>query len=121
MEDKILHLFKLEYSWYEGEHQSTILAAAKEQEEIEQDIRDAANSLKTYQIEEKVRIYKSDAYQKIISILEQKGYMVCYFLSDPEYYVDDVGFIDNIKIQKFGIIHRTKKIEWKRLKNARNF
>ena len=44
MEDKILHLFKLEYSWYEGEFQSTILATTREKEEIEQDIREIANS-----------------------------------------------------------------------------
>ena len=34
MEEKILHLFKLQYSWYEGEFDSTILATTKEEEEI---------------------------------------------------------------------------------------
>ncbi|MEK6828315.1 MAG: hypothetical protein AABX78_03110 [Nanoarchaeota archaeon] len=119
MEDKILHLFKLEYSWYEGEFQSTILATTREKEEIEQDIREIANSIRIDRKKEDAFDCKPEAYRRIVNALVQKGYVVCYFLSDPEYYVDEVGYIKNARLHKYGIIHLTKKIEWKRLKNAR--
>ncbi|MBI3026612.1 hypothetical protein HYY70_00725 [Candidatus Woesearchaeota archaeon] len=85
MEGKILHLFKLQYSWYEGEFDSTILATTKEKEEIEHDLREIANSIIIDRKKEDAVDCKPVAYQGIISILEQKGYTVCYFLSDPEY------------------------------------
>ena len=46
MEDKILHLFKLQYRWYEGEFDSTILATTKEKEEVEQDLREITSSIR---------------------------------------------------------------------------
>jgi hypothetical protein len=119
MEEKILHLFKLQYRWYEGEFGSTILATAKEKEEIEQDLREIANSIRIDRKKEDAVDCKPEAYRRIISILEQKGYIVCYFLSDPEYYVDEVGYIKNARLHRYGIRHLTKKTEWKRLRNAR--
>ena len=119
MENEILHLFKLQYSWYEGEFQSTILATAKEKEEIEHDLKEIGNSIRIDRKKEDTVDCKPEAYRRIISILEQKGYIVCYFLSDPEYYVDEVCYIKNIRQHKYGIIHLTKKTEWKRLRNAR--
>ena len=120
MEEKILHLFKLQYSWYEGEFGSTILATTKEEEEIEHDLKEIANSIRIDRKKEDAVDCKPEAYRRIISILEQKGYIVCYFLSDPEYYVDEVCYIKNIRQHKYGIIHLTKKTEWKRLKNLKN-
>ena len=119
MEDKTLHLFKLQYSWYDGEFQSTILATTREKEEIEQDIREIARSLNRDGKKENLVDYKPNAYRRILNVLEQKGYMVCYFLSDPEYYVEEVGYIKNARLHKYGIIHLKEKTEWKRLKNAR--
>ena len=121
MEEKILHLFKLQYSWYEGEFGSTILATTKENEEIEQDLREIANSIRiNRKKEEGAHDCLPEAYRRIVNFLEQKGYTVCYFLSDPEYYVDDVGFIKNIRLHKYGIMHLKEKTEWKRLRNLKN-
>ena len=121
MEDKILHLFKLQYSWYEGEFQSTILATAKEKEEIEQDLKEIASSIRIdRKKEEGAHDCLPEAYRRIVNFLEQKGYTVCYFLSDPEYYVEEIGFLKSVKLYKYGIMNEVQKIERKRLKNARN-
>ena len=121
MENKILHLFKLQYSWYEGEFQSTILATAKEKEEIEQDLKEIASSIRIdRKKEEGAHDCLPEAYRRIVNFLEQKGYTVCYFLSDPEYYVEEIGFLKSVKLYKYGIINEVQKIERKRLKNARN-
>ena len=120
MENKILHLFKLQYSWYEGEFQSTILATAKEKEEIEQDLKEIASSIRIdRKKEEGAHDCLPEAYRRIVNFLEQKGYTVCYFLSDPEYYVEEIGFLKSVKLYKYGIINEVQKIERKRLKNAR--
>ena len=121
MEEKILHLFKLQYSWYEGEFGSTILATTKEKEEIEQDIREIASSIRIdRKKEECAHDCLPEAYRRIVNFLEQKGYTVCYFLSDPEYYVEYIRFLKSIKLYKYGIMNKFQKTEWKRLKNARN-
>lgn len=120
MGDKILYLFKLEYSWYEGEHQSTILAIAKEKEEIEKDLQEIANSINSDGKKENVIEYKPHAYREIVSILEQKGYMVCYFLSDPEYEVEETRFLKRIGAYKYMVLNKVEKVEWKRLKNLKN-
>ncbi|MEK6869095.1 MAG: hypothetical protein AABX74_02615 [Nanoarchaeota archaeon] len=113
--DKILHIFRLQYTWYEGEHDSTILATTKEKEEIEKDLKDAASLIETDVKREKEAVYKPDAYQRIIEILKQKGYIVCYFLIDQEYYVEEIGTVENTKFLKYGIIHKIKKTEDKML------
>ena len=120
MENEILHLFKLQYSWYEGEFQSTILATTKEKEEVEQDLREITSSIRIdRKKEEGAHDCLPEAYRRIVNFLEQKGYMVCYFLSDPEYYVEEIGFLKSVKLYKYGIMNEVQKIERKRLKNAR--
>ena len=75
MEDKILHLFKLQYRWYESEFSSTILATTKEKEEIEQDIREIASSIRIdRKKEEGAHDCLPEAYRRIANFLEQKGH-----------------------------------------------
>ena len=114
-EDKILHLFKLQYMWYEGEYDSTIFATTKEKEEIEKDLKEAASSIKINRKKENAVDRLPEAYKRIIDILRQKGYVVCYFLSDPNYYVYKRGLVKGTKIGKYEIIHLIEKTERKKL------
>ena len=111
-----LHLFELHYTWYEGEHNSTILATTKEQDEVEKDLKEAVSSIKIDREKENAVDCLPEAYRRIIDILRQKGYVVCYFLSDPEYYVREAGLIKRTKFGKYKVEHRIKKTEWKRLR-----
>ena len=113
IENSTLHLFELHYRWYEGEHESTILATPKEQDEVEKDLKEAVNSVK---IEEHLHDCLPEAYRRIIDILRQKGYAVCYFLSNREYYVREAGLIRRNKPRKYKIEHLIEKSEWKRLR-----
>ena len=113
MEDKRLRLFNLHYRWYEGEHESTILATTKEQNEIEKDLKEAASSIK---IEENLRDCLPEAYRRIINVLKQKGYLECSFFLDPEYYVKEAEIIKRTKSRKYRIEHLMEKSEWKRLR-----
>ena len=112
-EESWLNLFELHYTWYEGEHDSTILATPKEQDEIEKDLKEAASSIK---IEENLRDCPPEAYKRIIDILRQKGYVVCYFLSNREYYVREGEIIKRTKFRKYKIEHLIEKSEWKKLR-----
>ena len=116
MEDKILHLFELHYTWYEGEHDSTILATTKEQDEVEKDLKEAAKSIRIDEKKEKAVDCKPEAYRRIIDILRQKGYTVCYFLSNREYYVREGEIIKRTKFRKYKIEHLIEKSEWKKLR-----
>ena len=114
MEDKNLNLFKLQYSWYEGEFDSTILATTKEQKEIENDLKEAVGSVKIDAKKEKAVDCLPEAYERIVNILTQKGYVVCYFLIDPDYYVrDSEKEKDNCSV--YEIKHRKEKTEWKQI------
>ena len=116
MENERLNLFELHYTWYDHEHQSTILATPKEQNKIEEDLKEAASSIEFDEIKEKAAVYLDDAYRRIIGILKQKGYIVCNFLLHPEYHVDEIGIVRNTKFLKYGIIHMIEKTERKRLR-----
>ena len=93
MENERFNLFELHYTWYENEHESTILATPKEQDKIEEDLKEAAGSIEFDQIKEKAAVYLDDAYRRIIGILKQKGYIVCKFVFDHEYHVDEIGIV----------------------------
>lgn len=112
MEDKIFHLFELHYTWYEGEHDITILATTKEQDEVEKDLKEAVSSIKI----ENSHDCLPEAYRRIIEILRRKGYVVCYFLSNREYYVREGLIIKKTKCRKYKIEHLIEKTEWKRLR-----
>ena len=108
-----LNLFELHYRWYEGEHESIILATTKQQDEIEKDLKEAASSIK---IKKNLHDCLPEAYRQIIGILRQKGYVVCFFISDQNYYVREAEIIKKTKSRKYRIEHLMEKSEWKRLR-----
>ena len=112
IKNKRLHLFNLQYTWYEGEHQSTILATTKEQDEIEKDLKEVASSIK---IERYLSDCLPEAYIRIIDILMQKGYIECSFFLDPDYYAKD-ELVKKTKSHKYRIENLIEKKEWKRLR-----
>ena len=116
MEEKRLHLFKLHYTYYESEHQITILATTKEQNEIEKDLKEAVNAVKINRKEENLSDCVPEAWERVINILKQKDYAVCSFLFDPDYYVEEAGIIKGTKPRKYKILNLIKKTEWKRLR-----
>lgn len=102
---KELNLFKLQYTWYEGEFCSYILATTKSKKEIEKDLKEAVK---------KVKIPKKDVdclpskYRRIIDFLTMKGYFICNFIDNSVYGVDDETKkgackykIENKEIKKF--------------------
>ncbi len=109
-----LNLFELHYTWYEGEHNSTILATTKEQDEVEKDLKEAVNSVKINRKEENLSDCVPEAWD--INILKQKDYAVCCFLLHPDYYVEEAGIIKGTKPRKYKILNLIKKAEWKRLR-----
>lgn len=111
-----LNLFKLQYSWHEGEFQSCILATTKEQKQIEKDLKEAASSVKIDEKKEKDVDCLPTAYDKIVNILTRKGYTVCYFIKDPVYSVKGAELIKEDKPRVYEIEQRKEKIEWKKLR-----
>ena len=116
MEDKRLRLFNLQYTWHEGEHQSTILATTKEQNEIEKDLKEAASSVKIDRKKENAVDCLPEAYRRIIDILKQKGHIECSFFLDPDYYVEEAGLIKRTKFGKYRVEHLIEKSERKILR-----
>ena len=84
-EQKPLNLFKLQYSWFEGEFQSCIFATKKDKSEVEKDLKEAVSSVKIDWEDEKDVDCLPTAYERVIETLENKGYSPCYFIEDPVY------------------------------------
>jgi len=95
-----MKVFKIEYSWYEGEHGETLLGKNIEREEFEKDMAKAkkfAESLIGKEIKGREYLGKGyrveclpEYYEQIIWFLTGKlGYIECYFDDDITYQVDD--------------------------------
>ena len=108
---KELNLFKFQYAWYEGEFCSYILATTKDKKEIEKDLKEAVK---------KAKIKRGDVdclplkYRRIIDFLIKKGYIICNFIDDPTYDVDDDEYL-----KKQNKIINIYKIENKETKTTR--
>jgi len=104
---KELNLFKLEYSWYEGEYNNIVLATTKKKEEIEKDLKEANKKTK---IKEGVDCLPTK-YNLIINFLERRGYIICNFIKDQIYSVDD----DVVRKKKntYKIENKESKITWR--------
>lgn len=118
---KNFNIFKLEYNWYEGEHEETLLGKEVERDEFEKDIikaKDFAEGLIGKEIKDGEYLgkgYRVDClpeyYEQIIWFLtERLGYIICYFDSDINY---DVVDSPNRKIE---INKSERKIERGKLK-----
>ena len=104
MENERLNLFELHYTWYEHEHQSTILATQKEQNKIEEDLKEAATSIEFDQIKEKAAIYKDYAYRRIcvIRLLFPFNRIIRFIILNLRFHLPDESLLwrlKNLKIQ----------------------
>lgn len=95
-----LNIFKIEYYWYEGEHEETLLGKNVERADFEKDIIKAkkfAESLIGKEIKKGEYLGKGysvqclpEYYEQILWFLTEKlGYVECNYDEDITYYVDD--------------------------------
>jgi len=95
-----LNVFKVEYFWYEGEHEQIFLAKDTKMEEFEKDLLEAKNfaeKLKGIEIKEVKYLGKGykveclpEFYAQIIwFLIEKKEYKECYLNGDISYIIDD--------------------------------
>ena len=122
-----MNIYNIEYDWYEGEHEDTLVAKDVKQEEFEKDIIEAkkfAESLIGKETNRKEGQYFSDLigegyaveclpeyYKTIIwYLIEKKGYIevsynehYSYDVNDDGIWEDDkkVGRINIVKIDKY--------------------
>lgn len=113
-----LSIFKVKYTWYEGEEDWTYLGKAVTQEQFDKDIkeaRDFAESLlgtkvhftkeylgKGYSVECLPEFYR----QVIWYLTEKKGYIECNIFDNFTYYVEDA-----MNNRKISILKSEQKIE----------
>ena len=111
-----LNSFKLEYYWYEDEHEETILIKDVKREEFEKDLLEAkqfAEKIKGIEIKEGKYLGKGykieclpEFYEQVIWFLtEKKQYKECQFNGDISYIIDDdsnkeINIAKNEKITK---------------------
>ena len=81
-----LNLFKFEYSWYEGEFRSIILATEKDKDEIEKDLKQAVKKSK---IKKDSLDCKPNRYNAIIEFLIKKGYILSSFIENDIYELEE--------------------------------
>jgi hypothetical protein len=95
-----LNIFKIEYHWYEDDHEETLLAKAIEREDFEKEIikaKEFAESLRGIEIKDGEYLgkgYRVDClpeyYEQIIWFLPEKlGYIICHFDERINYSIDD--------------------------------
>ena len=95
-----LNVFKVEYYWYEGEHEECLLIKAVEIEEFEKDLLEAksfAEKLKGVEIKEGEYLGKGykieclpEFYEQIIwFLIEKKEYKECQLNENISYIIDD--------------------------------
>ena len=111
---KPLNLFKLQYSWYEGEFQSCIFATNKDKKEIEKDLKESVDSVEIDEKKEKDVDCLPTAYARVIETLEKKGYSPCYFIEDPVYITRDWEK-KNKKFNVYAIENEEKRRKWRKV------
>ncbi|MEK6948230.1 MAG: hypothetical protein AABX19_03210 [Nanoarchaeota archaeon] len=95
-----MNIFKIEYNWYEGEHEEILLAKDTEREQFEKDLLEAkkfAEKLKGNEIKDGEYLGKGyrieclpEFFEQIIFFLkEKKQYIECSFNSDISYFIED--------------------------------
>lgn len=121
-----LNIFKIEYYWYEDEHEETLLIKKVEQEEFEKDLMDAkkfAEKFKGVEIKKGNYLGRGysveclpEFYEQIIWFLtKKKGYKECFINDRISYIIDDncdkkINIVKSEKIiKKTDLRLRTKK------------
>lgn len=95
-----MNIFKIEYYWYEGEHEEILLAKDVERGQFENDLLEAkkfAEKLKGREIKDGEYLgngYRTEClpefYEQIIFFLkEKKEYIECGFNDNASYLIDD--------------------------------
>ncbi len=95
-----MNIFKIVYSWYEGEYREILLCKNIEKEEFEKDIikaKEFAESLIGIEIQDGEYLGKGynvaclpEYYNQIIwFLIEKLRYVQCYYDEDITYYIDD--------------------------------
>ena len=107
-----LNLFKLQYTWYEGEFQSYILATTKDKKGIEKDLKEAIKKIKNDDVD-----CLPSKYSRIIDFLIKKGYLICNFIENPVYEVDDDMSFKKLNkiINRYKIENKETKSFWRKL------
>lgn len=112
-----MRIFKIEYHWYEGEYDKTLIGKDVSDEEFEKDLikaKEFAESLIGNEIKNGEYLGKGykvsclpEYYEQIIWFLKTKlGYVECDYDTDIKYAVDD----DQDK--KIHLSKSVKKVEW---------
>ena len=94
------NIFKVEYYWYEGEHEEVFLAKGVNEEDFEKDLleaKDFAEKLKGVKIKEGKYLGKGynieclpEFYEQIIwFLIKKKQYKECQLNEDILYIIDD--------------------------------
>ncbi len=110
------NIFKIQYDWYEDEHQEILIGKVVESQQFEKDFLEAKNfaeSLRGKMINKGEYLGKGyrveclpEFYEQILwYLIEKQGYKYCYYDTDVHYSVED-GNDKKIKATKF-----EKKIE----------
>ena len=104
------NIFKVQYDWYDGEHQEILVGKAVEVQQFEKDLAKAkhfAESLRGKEVKKGGYLGKGysveclpEFYEQILwYLIEKLGYKYCDYDADAHYDVDD-GAGKNIKITK---------------------
>lgn len=117
-------IFKIEYDWYEGEHNEVLIGKKVSLEEFEKDLVEAksfAESLKGKEVEGAYlgKGYSVEClpqfYEQIIWYLTDKlGYLCCDYYKDITYTIDDENNGEDIVIRK-----SENKIEHKEIRDVK--
>ena len=94
------NIFKIEYDWYEGEHEEILLGKNIDKKKFEKDLIEAKNfalGLIGNEIKNKDYLGKGysveclpEFYEQIIwFLINKKGYIECYFDENTKYNIDD--------------------------------
>jgi len=114
-----MQIFKIQYDWYEGEHNETLVAKDVEDLEFEKDILEArafAESLKGIEIKDYDYLGKGYSveclpqfYEQIIWFLvNKKGYLTCFYDNEISY---DIGEDIVIEITKVTAINQREVLK----------
>src|SRR3989344_7363154 len=114
------NIFKIQYDWYEGEHNEILVGKAVEAQQFEKELVKAkkfAESLRGKIIDKGEYLGKGyrveclpEFYEQILwHLTEKQGYKYCHYNADVHYDIDD-GYKKKIKVTKVEKIIEEKEL-----------
>ncbi|MBS3167069.1 hypothetical protein J4403_02585 [Candidatus Woesearchaeota archaeon] len=111
-----MEVFKLEYNWYEGEHEATLLGKKVEREEFEKDLiksKEFAEKLVGKKIKEGEYLGKG---YRVECLPEYYGQVIWFFTQKLDYvelyFDEDISYdLDNFSNKKLLVTRVEKKID----------